>query len=78
MERECLEARPPRRKFINDRPSRDYCGKDRRLHPQRCDPYEKDPRTGPDGPSDELVQELRAKARKAGVLTPHPCRMDLT
>ena len=33
--------------------------------------YEKDPRTGPHGPSDELVQELRAKARKAGVLTPH-------
>ena len=34
-------------------------------------PYEKDPRTGPHGPSDQLVQELRAKARKAGVLTPH-------
>ena len=34
-------------------------------------PYEKDPRTGPHGPSDELVQELRHKARKAGVLTPH-------
>ena len=34
-------------------------------------PYEKDPRTGPHGPSDELVQELRDKARKAGVLTPH-------
>src|SRR6201990_1209930 len=34
-------------------------------------PYEKDPRTGTHGPSDELVQELRAKARKAGVLTPH-------
>src|SRR3954464_13769342 len=34
-------------------------------------PYEKDPRTGSHGPSDELVQELRGKARKAGVLTPH-------
>src|SRR5215510_2320448 len=34
-------------------------------------PYEKDPRTGPHGPSDELVQELRDKARRAGVLTPH-------
>ena len=34
-------------------------------------PYEKDPRTGPHGPSDELVQEMRAKARAAGVLTPH-------
>jgi acyl-CoA dehydrogenase len=34
-------------------------------------PFEKDPRTGPHGPSDELVQELRDKARVAGVLTPH-------
>jgi acyl-CoA dehydrogenase len=34
-------------------------------------PYEKDSRTGPHGPSDELVQELRDKARLAGVLTPH-------
>src|SRR6201992_2288227 len=34
-------------------------------------PFEQDPRTGPHGPSDELVQELRAKARAGGVLTPH-------
>ena len=34
-------------------------------------PYEKDPRRSRHGPSDELVQELRARARKAGVLTPH-------
>jgi acyl-CoA dehydrogenase len=34
-------------------------------------PYEKDPRLGHHGPSDELVQELRDKARAAGVLTPH-------
>ena len=34
-------------------------------------PYEKDSRLGPHGPSDELVQELRDKARTAGVLTPH-------
>jgi acyl-CoA dehydrogenase len=34
-------------------------------------PYERDPRRGPHGPSDELVQELRALARQAGVLTPH-------
>jgi acyl-CoA dehydrogenase len=33
--------------------------------------YEGDPRLGPHGPSDELVRELRAKARDAGVLTPH-------
>jgi acyl-CoA dehydrogenase len=34
-------------------------------------PYEKDPRCGAHGPTDELVQEMRAKARAAGVLTPH-------
>lgn len=34
-------------------------------------PYERDPRCGPHGPSDELVTELRGKARAAGVLTPH-------
>jgi acyl-CoA dehydrogenase len=34
-------------------------------------PYEHDPRCGAHGPSEELVQELRAKARAAGVLTPH-------
>src|ERR1700733_11424186 len=34
-------------------------------------PYEHDPRIGPHGPSDELVQELRTLARRAGVLTPH-------
>jgi acyl-CoA dehydrogenase len=34
-------------------------------------PYEQDPRCGRHGPSEALVQELRAKARAAGVLTPH-------
>jgi acyl-CoA dehydrogenase len=34
-------------------------------------PYEGDPRTGPHGPAEELVQELRALARKHGVLSPH-------
>jgi len=34
-------------------------------------PYEKDPRCGAHGPTDELVAELRDKARGAGVLTPH-------
>ena len=34
-------------------------------------PYEKDPRCGEHGPTDELVSELRKKARAAGVLTPH-------
>ncbi len=34
-------------------------------------PYEKDPRRDDHGPTDELVTELRAKARAAGVLTPH-------
>jgi acyl-CoA dehydrogenase len=34
-------------------------------------PYENDPRCGAHGPSDELVDEMKAKARAAGVLTPH-------
>lgn len=34
-------------------------------------PYERDPRLGPHGPSEDLVHELREKARAAGVLTPH-------
>lgn len=34
-------------------------------------PYERDPRLGPHGPAEELVIELRAQARIAGVLTPH-------
>ncbi len=34
-------------------------------------PYEQDPRNGEHGPDDDLVQELRDKARTAGVLTPH-------
>lgn len=34
-------------------------------------PFESDPRQGPHGPAEELVEELRALARKAGVLTPH-------
>jgi len=34
-------------------------------------PYEGDSRRTSHGPTDELVQELRAKAREAGVLTPH-------
>ncbi len=33
--------------------------------------YERDPRCGPHGPSDDLVAELRDLARQAGVLTPH-------
>ncbi len=34
-------------------------------------PYERDPRCGTHGPSDDLLHEMRAKARAAGVLTPH-------
>ncbi|NQE63522.1 acyl-CoA dehydrogenase family protein [Caulobacter sp. RHG1] len=34
-------------------------------------PYERDPRCGAHGPSDALIDELRDKARAAGVLTPH-------
>ncbi|MFC4595733.1 acyl-CoA dehydrogenase family protein [Sphingobium tyrosinilyticum] len=34
-------------------------------------PYENDPRLGHHGPAEDLVEELRGKAREAGVLTPH-------
>jgi len=34
-------------------------------------PYERDPRLGAHGPTEELVHELRAKAHEAGVMTPH-------
>lgn len=34
-------------------------------------PYEKDSRLGFHGPSEDLVEELRDKARAAGVMTPH-------
>jgi acyl-CoA dehydrogenase len=34
-------------------------------------PYERDPRCSSHGPSEELVRELRGKAREAGVMTPH-------
>jgi acyl-CoA dehydrogenase len=34
-------------------------------------PYEKDSRCGAHGPSEDLVMEMREKARAAGVLTPH-------
>ncbi|KRB82258.1 acyl-CoA dehydrogenase [Sphingomonas sp. Root710] len=34
-------------------------------------PYEKDPRATSHGPTGDLVDELRGKARAAGVLTPH-------
>ena len=38
---------------------------------QTVAPYERDPRCGPHGPNEDLVAELRGKARAAGVLTPH-------
>ncbi|API59409.1 acyl-CoA dehydrogenase [Tardibacter chloracetimidivorans] len=34
-------------------------------------PYERDPRLTAHGPTEELVQEMRAKARAAGLMTPH-------
>lgn len=34
-------------------------------------PYEHDERWGPDGPAEGMVEQLRERARAAGVLTPH-------
>ncbi len=38
---------------------------------QEIAPYEHDPRAGSHGPTEELVREMRDKAIKAGVMTPH-------
>ncbi len=38
---------------------------------QEITPYEKDPRAGSHGPTEELVREMRDRAIKAGVMTPH-------
>lgn len=38
---------------------------------QQVIPFEHDPGIGPHGPSEELVRQLRQRARTAGVLTPH-------
>jgi len=38
---------------------------------QQVVPYERDKRCGPHGPAPGLVEELRAAARTAGVMTPH-------
>lgn len=34
-------------------------------------PYERDPRLGTHGPSEEMIAEMRDKARAAGLMTPH-------
>ncbi|MBP8234717.1 MAG: acyl-CoA dehydrogenase, partial [Rhizorhabdus sp.] len=34
-------------------------------------PYEKDPRSTAHGPTEDLVLEMREKARAAGLMTPH-------
>jgi acyl-CoA dehydrogenase len=38
---------------------------------ERIVPYERDPRRGDHGPSEELALELKSMARAAGLLTPH-------
>jgi acyl-CoA dehydrogenase len=38
---------------------------------QQVVPYERDPRRTTHGPTEELVMELRSRARSSGVLTPH-------
>lgn len=51
--------------------SRDIADRVERFVRDVVAPYESDPRCGPHGPSADLVDELRAKARDAGVMTPH-------
>lgn len=52
--------------------ARDMAARVERFVRDEIVPYEKDPRRDHHGaPTDELVYEMRAKARAAGVLTPH-------
>ncbi|MDD3352974.1 acyl-CoA dehydrogenase family protein [Zoogloea sp.] len=48
--------------------------KTRRFIAEEIIPYEKDPRVTSHGPTEELRNELVAKARAAGLLTPHASR----
>ena len=59
------------RSFYTYVPSRRQPCREGRSFVREVVPYEKDPRRDQHGPTDELVQEMRAKAREAGVLTPH-------
>ena len=51
--------------------ARDIGDRVERFVRDRITAYERDPRCGVHGPSDDLVQEMRELARAAGVLTPH-------
>lgn len=51
--------------------ARELAGRVEHFVRQEVARYERDPRVGAHGPSMELVDEMRAKARAAGVLTPH-------
>ena len=51
--------------------ARDIGDRVERFVRDRITAYERDPRCGAHGPSDDLVQEMRELARAAGVLTPH-------
>jgi acyl-CoA dehydrogenase len=51
--------------------SRDIADRVERFVRDVVAPYEQDPRCTAHGPTEELVLELRAKARAAGVMTPH-------
>ena len=50
---------------------RDLCDRIEEFVRREVAPYEADPRGKGHGPTPELVAELRAKARAAGVMTPH-------
>ena len=52
-------------------PARTIAAKVERFVRQEIIPYERDERWGSHGPSDDLVREMRDRARTAGVLTPH-------
>src|SRR3954469_1162109 len=55
----------------NPDPARTIAAKVERFVRQEIIPYERDERWGSHGPSGDMVQEMRDRARSAGVLTPH-------
>ncbi|MBI1182508.1 MAG: acyl-CoA dehydrogenase [Alphaproteobacteria bacterium] len=50
---------------------REIAGRVERFVRETVVPFERDPRWGAHGPSEEMVREMRGLAREAGVLTPH-------
>jgi len=62
---------PPRDKSLQDEAGGGLAARVEAFVRKEIVPYERDPRRGPHGPNAELVAELKERARRAGLLTPH-------